>query len=158
MFIFTWKFSKAKAVILVLLLAAVLCAVILIAGNRDRIERGQAEVASGSSDANDARLDYLSSLGWQVEPEPVETQTVVIPEQLDGVYRQYHELQLSQGFDLSQYAGLAARRYTYKVTNYPGDRDNVVADIIVYRGTIIAGDIQSVALDGFMSGLDYPGG
>ena len=34
----------------------------------------------------------------------------------------------------------------------------VVADIIVYRNRVIAGDIQSNALDGFMVGLKYPSG
>ena len=34
--------------------------------------------------------------------------------------------------------------------------EDVVADIIVYRGRVIAGDIQSITLDGFMSTLDYP--
>jgi hypothetical protein len=32
----------------------------------------------------------------------------------------------------------------------------VVADIIVYRNRIIAGDVQSAALDGFMTGLGFP--
>ena len=46
-------------------------------------------------------------------------------------------------------------RYTYKILNYPGEAD-VVADIIVFRNQVIAGDVQSVALYGFMHGLSMP--
>ena len=46
--------------------------------------------------------------------------------------------------------------YLYKVLNHPKETE-VFADIIVYRGRVIAGDIQSAALDGFMNGLEYPG-
>ena len=47
-------------------------------------------------------------------------------------------------------------RYTYQITNYPNSSDQVVADIVVYRNRIIAGDVQSTALDGFMHGLAFP--
>ena len=156
MFIFTWRFTKLKAVIFVLLLAVVICALILIAGARAEPADKAETAAPAALDGNDARIAYLEALGWQVEPEPLEEQTIVIPRQFDGVYSQYHELQLKQGFDLSPYAGLEARRYTYTVLNYPGCAENVVADLIIYRSAVIAGDIHCTALDGFMEGLEYP--
>ena len=159
MFIFTWRFTKLKAVIFVLLLAVVICALVLIAGSgAEPAEQSDQAVSAAPAalDGNDARVAYLEALGWQVEPEPLEEQTIVIPRQFDGVYSQYHELQLKQGFDLSPYAGLEARRYTYTVLNYPGCAENVVADLIIYRSAVIAGDIHCTALDGFMEGLEYP--
>jgi len=47
---------------------------------------------------------------------------------------------------------MEAVRYTYKVLNYP-NAENVVADIIVFRNEVIAADVQSTSLDGFMHGL-----
>ena len=42
--------------------------------------------------------------------------------------------------------------------NYPGagSDDPIVADLVVYRNEVIAGDVQSTRLDGFMHGLAFP--
>ncbi|MGE4484564.1 MAG: DUF4830 domain-containing protein [Oscillospiraceae bacterium] len=155
MIVYTAKFSKKKAIIAVLILGAVLCAIILLAGERF----GAAAEASSLSavvKTNEDRVSYLCTLGWDVSDDPVDQQTITIPRDFSGVYGTYNEIQLAQGFDLREYAGREAVRYTYEVSNYPSAQDVVVADIIVYRNEIIAGDVQSTALDGFMQGLDFP--
>ena len=155
MFIFTTKFNKKKAVIALLVLAAVLVAIILIAGRG-----GKKSTESGSFSAvvnsADERVKYLASLGWEVLAEPIDEQPVVIPKEFNDTYAAYSKLQEEQGFDLTKYCGLEVTRYTYQVLNYPNSTDSVVADILVYRDKIIGGDIQSTALDGFMSTLKYP--
>ena len=159
MYIFTTKFNKKKAVIAVLVLAAILIAVILIAGAVGRSNASKAkETASLSAVVknNEQRVNFLNSLGWEVDKNPLEEQKVVIPREFSSVYKNYNEIQKAQGFDLQRYGGIEAQRYTYKVHNYPGASSNVVADIIVYKNQIIAGDIQSNAFDGFMVGLKYP--
>lgn len=156
MFIFTAKFNKKKALLAVLVLAAILIAVILIAGSADRSAAKETAALSAVVKNNDQRVKYLNSLGWEVDKAPVEEQKVVIPREFPEVYKKYNELQLSQGFDLSKYGGIEATRYTYKVLNYPKATGNVVADIIIYRDEVIAGDVQSNALDGFMAGLEFP--
>ena len=35
-----------------------------------------------------------------------------------GVYEEYKALQKNQGFDLTEYTGMEAIRYTYRVLNY----------------------------------------
>ena len=159
MFIFTTKFNKKKAIVAVLILAAVLIAVILIAGAIGRSNASKAkETASLAAVVknNDQRVNYLKSLGWEVDKSPLEEQKVIIPREFSDVYKKYNEIQKSQGFDLQRYGGIEAQRFTYKVHNYPGAAGNVVADIIVYRNEVIAGDVQSNAFDGFMVGLRYP--
>jgi hypothetical protein len=159
MYIFTTKFNKKKAVIAVLVLAAVLIAVILIAGAVGRSNASKAkETASLSAVVknNDQRVNYLNSLGWEVDKNPLEEQKVVIPREFSDVYKNYNEIQKSQGFDLARFGGIEAQRYTYKVLNYPDATGSVVADIIVYKNQIIAGDVQSNAFDGFMVGLKFP--
>ena len=93
--------------------------------------------------------------GWEDEKNHIDEETVVISRKFADVYAKYNEIQKAQGFDLSEYGGMEAVRYTYKVLNYPGEKD-VVADIIVFRGSVIAGDVQSITLDGFMQGLEFP--
>ena len=126
MFIFTAKFSKGKAVALVLLLGALLCCIILLAGGKNVQSAG---AFSAVARDNEQRVEFLESLGWKIEREPLEEQTVVIPYKFSEVYAQYNELQLAQGFDLTKYAGCEATRYSYEVTNYPGEEGAVVADV-----------------------------
>ena len=130
---------------------AVVVAVILLLALKPS-PAAETAAPAGTVRSNEQRVTYLNALGWEVEPEPLEEQTVVIPRAFDGVYETYAQLQEAQGFDLAKYAGMEATRYTYRVLNHPSG-DEVVADILVYRDRVIAGDVQSTALDGFMTGL-----
>lgn len=154
MFIMTAKLNKKKAVALVLLLGLILVAIIFVAGGASRA--GQARQAAQDPSTNEGRVAFLEAYGWSLEPQPLETQQVLIPKEFPQVYQEYNNLQLAQGFDLSQYAGLEVTRYTYQILNYPDLPTGVVADILVYGSEVIGGDVQSFALDGFMQGLDYP--
>lgn len=155
MFVYTAKLNKKRlyaAVIAVILIAATILTVCIVKGS------GAVETLSTASvvKTNEQRVEYLKNLGWQVNPEPIEEQTILVPTEFGDVYLEYNALQAKQGFDLAKYSGCEAVRYTYSVTNHPTCKEDVVADIIVYRGRVIAGDIQSITLDGFMSTLDYP--
>lgn len=97
---------------------------------------------------------YLNQLSWEVESEPVLVKEVVIPKQFDDVYAKYNEIQKSQGFDLRKYAGKTVKSYSFKVINYlPDVKDEIRANILVYNNNVIAGDICSLAIDGFMKNL-----
>lgn len=152
MFVFTAKLNKRKAVI-VLALAVLLCAIILTAGGISRSSTKSAKSSAVILKTNEDRVAFLNELGWEVNETPVETQEIVIPREFTGVYEDYVKLQNEQGFTLDKYSGMKAVRYTYRILNYPGDAGNVVADMIICGSTLIAGDIQSTALDGFMIGL-----
>ena len=156
MFIFTTKFNRKKAVAIILAFAVLLSAVILIAGRVSSPDGEQAPLLSNVAKNNGQRVKYLNALGWEVEETAIEEQNVIIPKVFTGVYEDYNKIQLSQGFDLSRYGGVEATRYTYRILNYPGDTSGVVADIIIYRGEVIAGNIQSSLRDGFMAGLEFP--
>lgn len=157
MFVYTAKFSRQKIVIGLISVVVIAAVILIIAGVFGQSDKDTVTPVS-SLRSNDDRVSYLSSLGWQVEEEPLETVSVRIPEKLDAVFADYNSLQQSQGNNLEKYAGKLCTRYTYKVTNYPTGDDSVVADLIVYRGKVIAGDVQSVAIGGFMQGLEYPKG
>lgn len=106
------------------------------------------------SDTSDV-LQYISTLGWDVSTEPDEIREIIIPSEFDDVYSNYNEIQISQGFDLSDYAGERVKRWTFTVTNYPGyeNEECVKINILVYETAVIGGDVCSVELDGFMHGL-----
>ncbi len=158
MLVLTAKLNKKKAIIVALAAAAVILLLIWLLGGKGE-EAMPAVTLMTVVKNNDERVDYLSSLGWQVEEEPIDSQTIVIPQQMNAVYESYNQIQQEQGFDLGTYGGLEATRYTYRVLNYPGadSSEMIVADIVVYRNEVIAGDVQSASMDGFMHGLVYPG-
>lgn len=154
MFVFTARVSKKHITAALLAIIVIVAAVLLFTQRGESADA--AAVRSSVAKTNEDRVSFLNSLGWIVSDEPIEEQTVVIPKDFSEVYAEYNKLQQSQGFDLTKYAGREAVRYTYAVKNYPTGEENIVADMIVYRGRVIAGDVQSASLGGFMAPLSFP--
>lgn len=102
----------------------------------------------------EGRAAYLKTLGWEVDPETESFRTVVVPKKLDGIMAQYNKLQLKQGYDLNSHLGESCRQYCYDITNYPGGQGKVVVSLYLQNGQIIAGDVHSTAVNGFMHGLN----
>ena len=157
MFIFTAKLKRerviAGAVALVALGAVVAVAVGLVNA------RGAPSSSEGSArevKTNEDRVAYLESFGWTVESEPIAVEELLIPEQFDETYKQYLDLLSSQCFDLTPYAGKRVKRYTYVITNYPTGEKNVQAGLLIYRDTVVGGDVLSSQLGGFIHGLEMP--
>ena len=159
MFIFTAKLKRerviAGAVALVALGAVVAVAVGLVNA------RGAPSSSEGSArevKTNEDRVAYLESFGWTVESEPIAVEELIIPEAFDETYSQYLELQAGQGFDLTDYCGKRVKRYTYEITNYPTGEAGVQANLMLYRNTVIGGEVLSPQMDGFLHGLSMPAG
>ncbi len=94
---------------------------------------------------------YLEELGWRVEPSPREIVHLTLPEKFDVVYETYNAVQKHAGFDLEPFRGKSVTRYTYRVLNHKRSEDSlVVAGIFVCENTIIAGEISSAEMNGFM--------
>ena len=106
--------------------------------------------------SNEDRIEYLSAYGWQVSPEPLASQELLIPTEMDDSYDEYLTLQKEQGFDLEQYAGKRVKRYTYEITNYPSGEQGVQANLLLYKNTVIGGEVLSPRMDGFLHGLAMP--
>lgn len=151
MMIWTARLSKRRAVLLILLLGALIALAILLAG---RHEQGAQAVQLSS---NEERVAYLTDCGWEVTPEPVETLQFLLPRELSEPYATYNELQLQQGFDLSESCGKQVERYTYAVTNYPGRSSGVQINLYVCEKVPVAGDVCCPGAGGFQQGLAFPG-
>lgn len=146
--------AKLKWVILIALTAvsAAIVAVVIFHGVRGE----EWAVVSGvnyrlNAKNEEERLAFLEQFGWTVEEEPVEVGEVVIPAEWNEVYTKYNQLQREQGLDLSKYGGKTCKRWVYQVLNYPRKGETVYATLLIYKGKVIAGDISSAELDGFMA-------
>ena len=105
---------------------------------------------------NDDRVAYLNELGWTVSAEPIATEELLIPDHFDDTYSDYLALQEGQGFGLSRYCGKRVKRYTYEITNYPTGEAGVQVALLVYRSTVIGGEVLSPTTGGFLHGLAKP--
>ena len=159
MIVFTTKLTRRKVISTVLALSIIVCsvAVAIRNGNENETVSVADEQNLIASDVklktNEDRVSLLEGYGWIVDKEPLEFMEVRIPEEFDGVYNDYNEIQKRQGMNLEKYSGKRVMRYTYRITNHPSNEEGVVANIIIYKNKLIAGDVCSPKLGGFMHGL-----
>ena len=149
MMVMTAKVDLKKIMLILAGIAAVIVALILILGDGGET----AATASPSLATNDGRVQFLESFGWDVTTSPVQSTQVKIPKEMSDVFRRYNALQLSQGYDLSKHLGESCKQYSYRVLNYPDQEQTVLATLYVQGDKVIAGDIHSTELNGFLQGL-----
>ena len=157
MFVYAVKSSKLKFFALVLLVAAAVIAMIYVSS--DNAPAANDGAVSLKATTAQERLAFFSQFGWEIDEDPIEVAEIIIPSEFDEVYEAYNEIQKQQNLDLSIYSGKRVKRWTYGVRNYPGyeSRSNFIqANILVYEGFVIGGDICSVELNGFIHGFDFP--
>lgn len=153
MFVLSFKSTKLKLGLLIALVVVAAVVLFWVSGRNSNVSSDP--TVNYSAKNAEERLAFLSQFGWEVGEDPIEVAEVVIPAEFDNVYNQYNAIQAEQNLDLKPYANARVKRWTYSVTNYPGMEENasVRANLLVYDGRVIGGDICSVALDGFMHGF-----
>lgn len=158
MLIVTAKIPRRKLALWTLAAAALCCCALLVNVNVLRTSRGVATAAVSPKGikTNEDRVAYLEEYGWQVTQDPLATQELIIPDQFDDSYTDYLTLQSEQGFDLEKYAGKRVKRYTYEITNYPTGESGVQINLLIYKNTVVGGEVLSAQLDGFLHGLSMP--
>ena len=102
------------------------------------------------------RINFLKQFGWETTGDAVDSEKVIIPAQFDKIFGGYNEIQKRQGLDLSKYKGKEMMRYTYEIKNYPNYDGKVMANLLVYRGKVVGGDICSADVKGFIHGFEGP--
>lgn len=154
MFVFSIKADRRKICVILAAILLVVTAAIVLTKVRNAAPNAEAAGVrySLSAATNEERVAFLSQFGWKVNAEPVETKDVTIPQKFDDVYDNYNRIQKDQGLDLTPYAGKTCKQWVYAVTNYPQNPD-VRATMLIYGNRVIAGDLSTVALDGFMTGF-----
>lgn len=155
MFVYSVKASKKRVFIILIVLAVAVGAVFVFFSNSADMASKTPKV-NVTAGTNEERIAFLSQFGWKAGADPLEVREVVIPAVFDQVYQNYNTLQQRQDFDLAKYAEKRVKRWTYAITNYPGyaaDSGLVRANLLVYDGKVIGGDICSIELNGFMHGF-----
>ena len=140
----TSEFTRCKALALVIsagLLLALLIALRWQFGAKDDFM------------TTESRKMFLSNLGWEIDPETESCKNILLPRTLEGVLAEYNDMQLKQNLDLRPYLGAECQQYSYLVTNYPGCDEAVYLTLYIHQGKLIAADIHSNSVNGFMHGI-----
>ena len=154
MMVMTAKVNMKKILLILSAIAAVILALILM------LDDSQPTVAQTSTPSqlsgNDARVKFLTDFGWDVTTSPKESGQVKIPAEPGELFDRYNNLQKGQGYDLSRYAGKKVMRYVYQINNYPGASAPVYATLLIYKDTVIGGDITDTSPGGHIRGFRMP--
>lgn len=156
MFVYSVKTSKSKiAALLIATVAMVIAIAMLMTNEKEPVTNSSAVNYKASN--SEERKAFLSQFGWKISADPVEISEVIIPEDFDAGYAEYAEMNKAQGLDLEPYKGRRAKRWTYDVLNYPGlenMKGTVQANLLIFEGRVIGGDICSLELGGFIHGFE----
>jgi len=144
--------TRRRMALMSLALGLVIGSALLLAG----CFGGDKETEVITAATNEERVAYLEALGWQVEPQPIETLDLQLPEKLEGEWDAYAKLQKGQGLPFSEFAGQAVKRYTYTVSNYPEIPQGVQANLYLWGDQIIGGDVIFTGQGGFQTDLAFP--
>ncbi len=157
MFVVSLSSKKIKKILIPVVCVAVVFVtafVVLMKCNTPKPQNTELLVNNNASDINQI-LRFISDFGWEVKTEPDEIREVIIPSEFDDVYNKYNQLQIAQGYDLTEFSGERVKSWTFTILNYPGyeNEEYIKTNILVYNGKVIGGDVCSVKLDGFMHGF-----
>ncbi len=158
MLIVTAKMPKRKLTLGVALAALLCCCAIALNFGQAAVQEVSASGLPNPKGvkSNQDRVDYLAAYGWEVSQDPIATQELLIPEEMDASYDEYLALQSDQGFNLKKYAGKRVKRYTYEILNYPTGETGVQVNLMICKNTVVGGEVLSPQLDGFLHGLAMP--
>ncbi len=96
---------------------------------------------------NAQRVEFIESLGIDLQNDEFSQKEVVIPQEFGDVYRKYNRLQQTAGFDLNAYQGKQVTVYTYR------SNDDKLVNLMIYKEKLIGGDIADVNVGGQMAAL-----
>jgi hypothetical protein len=158
MFIYTAKLTRKKLAIGIGAVGALLIGIIFLlsSGGRGTEASASAIPSPKGIKTAEARLEYLAAYGWTAKADTEECQEVVIPKEFDSTFEEYNTLQKEQGFDLSKYKGKRVIRYIYEIEGHPSGRAPVYASMLIYKNTVVGGDLQNPSPDGFIQGFELP--
>lgn len=139
--------KKAKKFLIILFLAAVCAVLFLVCTHKSGNPDTDSSIILSDSYSREA---YLNIKGWDVSL--IKSDTIKIPQDFDGIYSEYAQIQQKQKLPLENYKGKKADRFLYKINNYNGD--NVVfAELLIAENRLVAAALIGNSPDSFIKEL-----
>ncbi len=134
------EFLKENYIHILTLLAISL---LLVFGGRVVIGEFNKSASFKNLDNINDRVRCAKRLGWEVDKSSETATTVYIPKETTKEFAEYNEMQKMCGFDLLEYMGKGATRYTYRILNFPSETPvNAFLNLIIYDDKMIGGDCE----------------
>ena len=95
--------SRRRMVLLSLALGLVIGSALMLAGCFGGDKTPEIITAATAEE----RVAYLEGFGWQVNPQPIETLDLQLPERLENEWETYAKLQKEQNLPFADFAGQA---------------------------------------------------
>lgn len=150
MFIYSVRASTVKFFAFVILTLALVVGAVSLGEEQAVLASGAGtEIDYSGIKTLEDRVAFIGRFGVRVDADSEESCPFTMPESFDRVIVGYNELQKRQGLDLSKYAGKRVTRYTYEVENYKSE-EQVLVNLFVYRGKVVACDISTADPEGFV--------
>jgi len=162
MFVYTAKITRRSIAAALVVLGVVLCVVVAVtARGRETPAPGTpapyspaAADSTAKAGSNAERVDFLRACGWEVAPDPIEYQEVLLPEVFSGIFLTYNDMQRRQGYDLLPLRGQRVQRFAYAILNHPTDASgNARVNLLIHNGAVIGGDVLTTNYGGELFGL-----
>ncbi len=83
---------------------------------------------------------FLKNLGYNFKL--VDEKQITIPAKFGENMKKYNELQKNQGFDLEKFSGKVCTQKKYYIKSNVEKADNYIANLIVFDGVVVGGDLQ----------------
>lgn len=156
MFVISIKSNKRKLIALLICILVLTTSLIVLINHSKKSTPKILKNSEYVVETEKQRVDYLKKRGIVVDEKSCSTADIMIPEKFSDVYKNYNSIQKKQGFNLEEFRGKSVKRYSYKVKNYPNEKQFIRANMLIYENHIIGGDVCSIKLNGFMHELKIP--
>ena len=107
----------------------------------------------GELSTTEGRCAYLAARGYTADPASETVREITLPREFDDILEDYNRLQLTAGYDLHAGAGRTCLICQYELIDYPGWDGRVIATLYLCRGRVIAGDVHTASIEGFLRAL-----
>ncbi len=128
----SFNVKKFKLIILAILVCAV---VLAITPSFSKSKENEKIILENDTE----RINFLNSIGYKAEENSCVKSEVTIPCEFNEVYNRYNNIQIQQGFDLSDFKGKPADIYTYTINENP----EMNVNLIIYENMLIGCDVHS---------------
>ncbi len=131
------------------ILICLLCIFVIIL-----ILQADKSILLSNAEYDDIVYGFIAENGWLVDESSLIISEIDFSFESDVIEAEYVLLQKSQGFYVNDYLDKRVVKFSYKLINYPGylNEDGIYINVFLCEQKIIAADICSVRIDGFIRG------
>ncbi len=137
----------SKKIIIISFLAVISVTLFILCINRKNTGSTENPIILSDSYSREA---YLNLKGWDVTL--IESDAIKIPENFNGIYKEYAAIQEKQNLPLKNCKGMDAERFLYSIDNYNGTQ-TVFGELLIVDNKLVAAALIGNSPESFVKGI-----